>query len=190
MLHRTETKSSLYRCTIVLQITLNQCNKVLWRAAIFAGLQHTIKCQRGCLRHRAADKRPRMFMHQQTSSALPHNLLCTPSLPSCNLKTLRGHENSSMLSPGQRANSISRQAYTAFCSFQYPWVPAATLANRYQAGLFTDIFRRYRAFSVSGISKFEKGGMSGNVKANPKSVLLLLNNVYRDRIPNGWENKL
>lgn len=32
--------------------------------------------------------------------------------------------------------------------------------------------------------------MVGNLKANPKSVLLLLNNVYRDRIPNGWENRL
>lgn len=190
MLHGTETKSSLYLRTTVLQITFNQCNEVLWSAAIFARLQRTVKWQRGCLRHRAADKRPHMFTHQQTSSALPHDLSCTPSLPSCNLKTLRGHENSSMLSPGQRANSISRQAYTAFCSFQYPCVPAATLANRYQTGLFTDIFHHYRAFSVSGISKFEKGGGAQVETANPKSVLLLLNNVYRDRIPNGWENRL
>lgn len=102
-------------------------------------------------------KAPCMFAHQQTSSALPQNLLCTPSLPSCNLKTLRRHENSSMLSPGQRANSISRQAYIAFCSFQYPCVPAAALANCYQTGLFTAIFRRSCAFSVSRISTFEKG---------------------------------
>lgn len=71
--------------------------------------------------------------------------------------TLRRHENSSMLSPGQRANSISRQAYNAFGSFQYPHVPAATLANCYQTGLFTDIFRSSRVFPVSGISTFEKG---------------------------------
>lgn len=53
------------------------------------------------------------------------------------LKTLRRHENGSKLSLGQIANSISHRADNAFCSFQYPSVPAAMLAHCYQSGLFT-----------------------------------------------------
>lgn len=61
-------------------------------------------------------------------------------------KTLRRRENSSELSPGQIANSISHPAHIAFCSFQYPCAPAAMLANCYHAGLFTDIFHSPHAF--------------------------------------------
>lgn len=61
-------------------------------------------------------------------------------------KTLRRRENGSELSLGQIANSISHQADIAFCSFQYPSVPAAMLANCYQTGLFTDILHSSSAF--------------------------------------------
>ena len=74
-------------------------------------------------------------------------------------KTLRRRENGSKLSLGRIANSISRRAHIAFCSFQYPSAPAAMLALCYQTGLFTHILHSSGAFQSKiqslVISEFE-----------------------------------
>lgn len=102
-------------------------------------------------------------------------------------KTLRRREKSRKLSLGRIANSISHQAHPAFCSFQYPCVPAAMLGNRYPTGLFTDIFHSALAFQSKIQSVNLRWSIKHKLKSKSKSMLVLFNN---GSIPNYYGNRL